>query len=81
MLGLGALESCPAGRQQRRNQAGAWCYDGDGGRLRALGCYEAAMGPVLEALEETGEVIDQIVYELCGLTGEEIGIARGAVGG
>ena len=40
-----------------------------------------ALGPILEALEKTDELIDQIVYKLYGLTEAEIEVVEGAVGG
>ena len=36
-----------------------------------------ALSPVLEALEKTDRLIDQIVYRLYGLSEEEIGVVEG----
>jgi len=35
------------------------------------------LGPLREGIERTDELIDMIVYRLCGLTEEEIGIVEG----
>ncbi len=40
----------------------------------------ATLGPLLARIEETDRLIDQVVYNLYGLSDEEIGIVEQAVG-